>query len=193
MKRHDNPGFWSLVREDYVAHGRDWTRPGLQALWVHRFGVLRMGVKPKLLRAPLSVAYRTLFHFVRNLYGIEVPFSAKVGRRVIFEHQHGIVVHGDTVIGDDCIIRQGVTLGIRRMNELSAAPILGNGVTVGAGAKILGRVRVGDGADIGANAVVLADVPERALAVGVPAQIVHRSRRKNEGATVTPISKRPRG
>jgi serine O-acetyltransferase len=160
---------------------------------VYRFGVWRMGVRPKLLRAPLSMVYRALFRVVRNVYGIEVPYSAKVGRRVVLEHQHGIVVHGETVIGDDCVIRQGVTLGIRRMDGLADAPVLGSGVTVGAGAKILGRVRIGNNADIGANAVVLSDVPEGSLAVGVPAQIVRRARKKDRSATVTPISKRPRG
>jgi serine O-acetyltransferase len=169
------PGFWQLVREDFVAHGRDITRPGFQAVLVHRFGVWRMSVSPKPLRAPLSVAYRALYRTVRNLYGIELPYSVKLGRRVIFEHQHGIVVHGATVIGDDCIIRQGVTLGIRSMERLTEAPVLGRGVNVGAGAKIIGPVKVGDGAAIGANAVVLKDVPAGALAIGVPAQLVPRN------------------
>lgn len=131
-----------------------------------------MKVKPMLLRAPLSVLYRTLFRGVRNFYGIELPYTAQIGRRVIFEHQHGIVVHGATVIGDDCIIRQGVTLGIRTLDKLGDAPILGKKVNVGAGAKVIGNVRVGDGANIGANAVVLEDVPARGLAVGVPARVV---------------------
>ena len=116
-------------------HERDWTRPGFQALAVHRFGNWRMGVSPKLLRAPLSVLYRMLYRGVRNGYGIEIPYSARVGRRVVIEHQSDIVVHGHTEIGDDCIIRQGVTLGIRTLNNLGAAPRLGNGVNVGAGAK----------------------------------------------------------
>lgn len=169
------PSFWELVKEDFVAHGRDITRPGFQAVVVYRFGVWRMGVEPKPLRAPLSVAYRALYRTVRNLYGIELPYSAKIGRRVIFEHQHGIVVHGQTVIGDDCIIRQGVTLGIRSMERLTEAPVLGRGVNVGAGAKIIGPVHVGDGAAVGANAVVLKDVPAGALAIGVPAHLVPRS------------------
>jgi serine O-acetyltransferase len=168
----NKPSLWTLLREDFEAHGRDWTRPGFQAVAVYRFGVWRMGVGPKPLRAPLSVAYRTLFRAVRNFYGIELPFTASVGRRVIFEHQHGIVVHGSSVIGDDCILRQGVTLGIRRMDGLDQAPVLGRGVNVGAGAKLLGHVQVGDGAEIGANAVVLIDVPANALAVGVPAKVV---------------------
>lgn len=170
-RRRRQPSLWQLVREDYVAHDRDWTRPGFRALAVHRFGVARMTVEPKLLRAPLSVAYRVLFRAVRNLYGIELPHTARVGRRVVFEHQHGIVVHGSAIIGDDCILRQGVTLGLRSMDRRDEAPVLGRRVNVGAGAKILGRVVIGDGAAIGANAVVLEDVPSGAVVVGVPATV----------------------
>lgn len=166
--------FIRLVREDLAAHDGDWTRPGFQALLVYRFGVWRMSIRSRLWRAPFSLSSRALFAVVRNLYGIELPFSASIGRRVVFEHQHGIVVHGNTVIGDECIIRQGVTLGIRRLDRLTEAPVLGRAVNVGAGAKILGRVIVGDHAEIGANAVVLDDVPPYALAVGVPAHNVAR-------------------
>lgn len=168
----DAPDFWELVREDLETYGGDWTRPGFQALLVYRLGVWRMRVQPKMLRGPLSALYNTLFATVRNFYGIELPFSARVGRRVVFEHQHGIVVHGAAEIGDDCIIRQGVTLGIRRLTHLADAPKLGRGVSVGAGAKILGKVEIGDHAEIGANAVVLDNVPARAIAVGIPARTV---------------------
>ncbi len=164
----------SQIGEDYRAHGRDWTKPGFRALAVHRFGVWRMSIRSKLLRAPLSVLYRIGFRFCRNIYGIELPYSASIGRNVIFEHQSGIVVHGCTVIGDDCIIRQNCTFGIRGIDDLDAAPTLGRRVDVGAGATILGRVRIGDGAVIGANAVVLIDVPAGSLAVGVPARIINR-------------------
>jgi serine acetyltransferase len=170
-------GSLSLVRqiiEDWEAHGRDLTRPGFQALAVHRFGTWRMGISPKVLRAPFSVLYRALYRSVRNVYGIELPYSARVGRRVVFEHQSGIVVHGNAEIGDDCVIRQGVTIGNRRLDRPFDAPRLGNGVSVGAGAKVLGAVRIGDGAKIGANAVVCDDVPEGAVAVGVPARVVRR-------------------
>jgi serine O-acetyltransferase len=169
--RCGKPGFWTLVREDLKAHKGEWSRPGFQALVVYRFGVWRMEVRARPLRIPLSALYKALFVSVRNVYGIELPFTARIGRRVIFEHQHGIVVHGGTVIGDDCIIRQGVTFGIRRLDRLEDAPILGRAVNVGAGAKILGHVHVGDGAAIGANSVVLEDVPAGALAVGVPAKV----------------------
>lgn len=164
--------FLALVKEDYVAHRKDWTLPGFRAVAVYRFGVWRMGIKPKLLRAPFSVLYRCLHQYVRNIYGIEMLYSMKLGRRVIIEHQGDISVHGESEIGDDCILRQGVTLGNRYMDRLLEAPILGARVNVGAGARILGAVRIGDDAQIGANAVVLSDVPAKALAVGVPARII---------------------
>jgi serine O-acetyltransferase len=181
LSRAEVGRFLRLVREDLEAHDGDWTRAGFQALLVYRFGVWRMSIETRLIRAPFSVLWRALFAAVRNFYGIELPFTARVGRRVIFEHQHGIVVHGNTEIGDDCIIRQGVTLGIRRLDRLKEAPVLGKGVNVGAGAKILGHVLVGDHAEIGANSVVLENVPPYTLAVGIPAHNVPRNDKRRMG------------
>ena len=138
---------------------------------VHRFGNWRMTVRSRALRAPLSLLYRFLYRRVRNCYGIELPYSVALGRRVVFEHQSGIVIHGASVIGNDCIIRQNCTLGIRRIDDPRGAPVLGQGVDVGAGACLLGAITIGDHALIGANAVVLADVPAFAVAVGVPAVV----------------------
>ena len=163
---------WALVREDYIAHGRDWTKPGFRAVAAYRLGVWRMGIRSKLLRAPFSIFYRCLFRYCRNHYGIELPYSATIGRRVIIEHQSGIVIHGNAVIGDDSIIRQGVTLGNKSLDRPLDAPVLGKRVNVGAGAKILGALHIGDGATVGANAVVLTDVPPGGLAVGIPARIL---------------------
>jgi serine O-acetyltransferase len=160
------------IREDYAAHGRDWTLPGFRAVAVHRFGNWRMNVRLKILRAPLSILYRMMFRRCRNRYGIELPYAVRLGRRVVIEHQNGIVIHGESVIGDDCIIRQGVTLGAKSVDRPHDAPRLGRGVEVGAGAKILGAVAIGDDAIVGANAVVLCDVPPGATAVGVPAKII---------------------
>lgn len=162
---------FALIGEDLAAHGNDWTRPGFRAIAVYRFGVWRMSIASKVLRAPLSILYRMLFRRIRNRYGIELPYSASVGRRVVIEHQSGIVIHGATVIGDDCIIRQNCTFGVKSVSDPTAAPVLGRRVDVGAGAVVLGRVHIGDGAVIGANAVVLCDVPPGALAVGVPAKV----------------------
>jgi serine O-acetyltransferase len=167
-------GLWQQIQEDWIAHGRDWTKPGFRAVAIHRFGVWRMQVQPKLLRAPLSVLYRMLYRKVRNTYGIELPYTVELGRRVIIEHQGAIVIHGYCRIGNDCILRQGVTLGNRYLERPLEAPQLGERVNVGAGAKIFGNVQIGDDANIGANAVVLSDVPNMATAVGIPANILDK-------------------
>jgi serine O-acetyltransferase len=161
----------ALIAEDYRSHGSDWTRPGFRTLFWHRFGNWRMGVRPKLLRAPLSLLYRWGFRHCRNVYGIEIPYAATIGRGVIVEHQGGIVVHGASVIGDGSIIRQNCTLGLRSLDRLDEAPIIGKRVNIGAGSVIMGRVTIGDDAAIGANAVVMQDVPAGGLAVGVPAVV----------------------
>lgn len=163
---------WQQIREDWVAHGCDWTKPGFRAVAVHRFGVWRMGVQPKPLRAPFSLLYRMLYRKIRNVYGIELPYTVKLGRRVIIEHQGCIVIHGCCVIGDDSIIRQGVTLGLRYLDRLAEAPVLGKRVNVGAGAKLFGNIIVGDDVNVGANAVVLSNVPDGATVVGIPAKVV---------------------
>ena len=163
---------WQQIKEDWIAHERDWTKPGFRAVAVQRFGVWRMTIKPLLLRAPLSILYRALFRKIRNSYGIELPFTVQLGRRVIIEHQSGIVIHGYCSIGDDCIIRQGVTMGNRYLDRPLDAPKLGKRVNVGAGAKIFGNVSIGDDVNIGANAVVLSDIPPGKTAVGIPAKII---------------------
>jgi serine O-acetyltransferase len=171
-------GLWQQLKEDWIAHERDWTRPGFRAVAVQRFGVWRMKIEPLILRAPLSILYRALFRKVRNTYGIELPYTVKLGRRVVIEHQSAIVIHGYCSIGDDCIIRQGVTMGNRYLERPLDAPKLGNRVNVGAGAKIFGNVTIGDDANIGANAVVLCDVPPGKTAVGIPAKVLSS---KNSG------------
>lgn len=133
-----------------------------------------MKIQTKLLRAPFSVLYKSMFRKIRNTYGIELPYTVQLGRRVIIEHQGAIVIHGYSAIGDDSIIRQGVTLGNRYLERPSEAPILGKRVNVGAGAKIFGNINIGDRVNIGANAVVLHDVPSGETVVGIPAKILKK-------------------
>lgn len=167
-----------IIEEDYHSHGRDWTKPGFRAVAVHRFGVWRMSIRSKALRAPFSLLYRHAFRRCRNIYGIELPYSVELGRRVVIEHQGGIVIHGNCSIGDDTIIRQNCTLGIRRLDDPQGAPSIGQNVSIGAGAAILGPVTIGNGSSIGANAVVLDDVPAGSVALGVPARIAKSASRK---------------
>ena len=163
-------GLMTLIREDFAAHRRDWTRPGFRAIAVYRFGVWCMRIRSKPLRGIMKFLHRRLFIRVRNRYGIEIPFGARIGRRVVIEHQNGIVIHGHCEIGNDCRIRQGCTIGNKAADRPHDAPTLGDRVSVGAGAMILGKLTVGDDALIGANAVVVKDVPAAATAVGIPAK-----------------------
>jgi serine O-acetyltransferase len=125
------------------------------------------------LRAPFSFVYRILKVLSQILTGIDLPCEVVVGRRFTIEHFGGIIISGDAVFGDDCVVRNGVTVGLRHTGQ-RGSPVFGNRVDVGAGAKILGPIRIGDDVAIGANAVVIADVPANSLAVGVPARILPR-------------------
>lgn len=158
------------IKRDWIAHGRHWTKPGFLAVACLRFGQWRMTIKPKLIRIPFSMIYKLWFIRCRNVYGIELPYSVKLGQDVVFEHQGNIVIHGDVEIGDGCIIRQGCTLGNKNMNKPYDAPKLGNRVNVGAGAVILGAVVIGDNAQIGANSVVTKNIPDNTTVIGVPAR-----------------------
>lgn len=149
---------------------------GFWALQVYRLGHLRYRFQTKLIRYPLGVLHIVLAKWAEMLCGVTIGVSAKIGRRLVIEHSGAIVVHGNAVLGDDCIIRQGVTIGNRRMDRPFEAPHIGHRVNIGAGAKILGAVHIGDDVEIGANAVVITDVPAGAIAVGVPARIILRTK-----------------
>ncbi|MEO8128594.1 MAG: serine acetyltransferase [Bryobacteraceae bacterium] len=161
------------LREDWRTHGRDITRQGIWALAVYRFGRWRYGVRPAFLRVILSFFYKVLKVWSQILSGIDLPCEADIGHRLTIEHFGGIIISGDTVLGDDVTIRNGVTIGLRRKG-VRGAPVIGNRVDIGAGAKILGAIRIGDDVAIGANSVVLTDVPPNSIAVGAPARILPR-------------------
>jgi serine O-acetyltransferase len=112
-------------------------------------------------------------------YGISISAKSKVGAGLYIGHFGGIVVNHGAVIGDNCNIQQGVTLGKANRGARAGVPVIGNNVFIGAGAKIIGRIHVGDGAAIGANAVVTRDVPAGAAVAGVPARVV--SEKGSEG------------
>lgn len=167
------PGLIALIREDLANHGGRWGAQGFWALAVHRFGTWRYGITSPLLRKPMSALYKFAFKLVQIAAGIELPCEAKVGRGVVIDHFGGIIVSGYAVIGDGCRLRQGVSIGLARPEE-PCAPTIGSHVDIGAGAKLLGDIRIGDHAQIGANAVVTRHVPASHIAVGVPARIRSR-------------------
>jgi serine O-acetyltransferase len=175
LRENNTLSLWQQVQEDWIAHGRDWTKPGFRAVAVQRFGVWRMTLQPKLLRMPFSLIYKSLYRKIRNAYGIDLPYTVQLGRRVIIEHQSCIVIHGYSTIGDDCVIRQGVTIGNRYLNQPLDTPQLGARVNVGAGAKILGKITIHNDVNIGANAVVLTSIPAGKTAVGIPAKVINFS------------------
>jgi serine O-acetyltransferase len=161
------------LREDWVTYDRDIWQQGFWVMSVYRFGRWRYGVRIRIFRAPLSLIYKLLKILSQILTGIDLPCEVTIGRRFKIEHFGGIIVSGDAVFGDDVVIRNGVTVGLRRTG-VSGAPIIGNRVDIGAGAKILGAITIGDDVAIGANAVVLENVPSNFIAVGVPARILKR-------------------
>lgn len=168
------------LREDWDTYERDWARQGLWVMLVYRFGRWRYGIRSRWLRWPFSLLYRLLKVASQILTGIDLPCEVTLGRRFLIEHFGGIIISGDTVIGDDVIVRNGVTIGLRRTGE-RGAPVIGNRVDIGAGAKVLGPITIGDDVAIGANAVVITDVPANALAVGVPARIIPRRPTRQDG------------
>ncbi|MCX7153599.1 MAG: serine O-acetyltransferase [Proteobacteria bacterium] len=139
--------------------------PGFHALQLHRFSHCLWG-------AGLRLPARFCSHMGRWLTGIEIHPGATIGRRVFIDHGMGVVIGETAVIGEDCTLYHGVTLGGTSWNKGKRHPTLGKGVVIGAGAKVLGPILVGDGAKIGSNAVVVRDVPAAATAVGIPARII---------------------
>ncbi len=139
--------------------------PGFHALTLHRFSHW-------LWRYRLRWLARLFSHFTRFLTGIEIHPGATIGRRVFIDHGMGVVIGETAVIKEGCTLYHGVTLGGTSWNKGKRHPTLERGVVIGAGAKVLGPITVGEGAKIGSNAVVVREVPPGATAVGIPARIV---------------------
>lgn len=155
--------------------------PGLHALFWHRAAV------HPLWRIGLKWLARWLAHWGRWLTGIEIHPGATIGRRVFIDHGMGIVIGETAEIGDDCTLYHGVTLGGTSWKAGKRHPTLKSGVVIGAGAKLLGPIVVGEGAKVGSNAVVVRDVPPQATAVGIPARIVtaeESCRRERQAAKI---------
>ena len=138
--------------------------PGLHAIWIHK-------IARWFWLNNLRLLGRFTSHVGRFLTGIEIHPGARLGRRLFIDHGMGVVIGETAEVGDDVLLFHGVTLGGRSMRKGKRHPTLGDHVTVGAGAKILGPVSIGSHAQIGANAVVITDVPADHLAVGIPVRI----------------------
>lgn len=161
-----------LIREDGAANLGSAFRPGFQAMLSYRLG--RWAKEGTFLRRPVLWLATVLQVMVRNLYGIEIYFDATIGRRLTIGHQGAITIHKYCRIGDDCMIRQGVTIGGEVEFIPDNAPTLGDNVEVGSGAVIMSGIRIGAGVKIGPNAVVAEDVPNNSIVVSPPSRVLRR-------------------
>lgn len=168
--------FWSTIRADFrFARQRDpaavsrievlLAYPGLHSLILHR-------VAHRLLNARIPIIPRLISHFNRLITGIEVHPGAKIGVPCFIDHGMGVVIGETSIIGKRCHLHQNVTLGGTSTRREQRHPILGDDITIGAGAQVIGAVTIGTGVRIGAGSVVIADVPDHATVVGVPGHVV---------------------
>ncbi|MGB3509703.1 MAG: serine O-acetyltransferase [Microcoleaceae cyanobacterium] len=170
--------FWIIFERDPAA--RNWLEvlicyPGLQALMFHRLahGLYCLGV---------PFLPRLISHIGRFLTGIEIHPGAVIGQGVFIDHGMGVVIGETAIVGNYCLIYQGVTLGGTGKETGKRHPTLGENVVIGGGAKVLGNLNIGDNVRIGAGSVVLRDVPSDCTVVGVPGRVVYRS-----GVRVNPL------
>lgn len=145
--------------------------PGVHALWAHRIAHRLWH------QLPTKLLARTISQFTRFFTGIEIHPGAQLGHRFFIDHGMGVVIGETAIVGDDVLMFHTSTLGGTSMTRGQRHPIVGNRVVIGAGAKILGPITIGDGALIGANAVVVKDVPEDSTVVGIPGKV----RKRNQG------------
>ncbi|MDX9992927.1 MAG: serine O-acetyltransferase EpsC [Anaerolineales bacterium] len=148
--------------------------PGLHAIWIHR-------VSHWLWQRGAKLPARWLSQMARGLTGVEIHPGATIGERVFIDHGMGMVIGETAEVGDDVTLYHGVTLGGTSLEKGKRHPTLGCRVTVGAGAKVLGNITIGADSRIGANAVVVKSVPENSVVVGVPGQIVRRTKLHHAG------------
>ncbi|WP_432557706.1 serine O-acetyltransferase [Granulicoccus sp. GXG6511] len=177
-----------IIREDRQTNG-GFSQPGCQAVLFHRLANwAESGNAPWALRGPVRTLAKWGGRVSRMVYGIELPAEVTLGRRVRIAHQSGIVIHPDAVIDDDVLIRQNVTIGLRGDNdegEPHAVPHIHRGVSLGAGAVVVGPIDIGPAATVGANAVVTADVPAGGKAVAPRSRIHAPARRGPEFRVVS--------
>jgi len=161
------------IRDDLATYEGKWSSQGFWVMIVYRFGRWRYTIRNTMVRKPFSMLYKLLYKIVQILTGIELPCEVPVGKNFRIDHFGDIIISGYASFGDNCIIRNGVTVGLKNITE-KAAPCFGSDISIGAGAKILGNITIGNNVDIGANAVVLKPVPDNSIAVGIPAKIMRK-------------------
>jgi serine O-acetyltransferase len=141
------------------------TSPGLHAIWIYR-------VAHRLWKLKRRILARMLSNLAKFISGIEIHPGAKIGKRLVIDHGLGVVIGETAIVGDDCLIYHGVTLGGKENTPAARHPVIGNRVVLGAGAKLIGRITIGDDVVVGANTVVTKDVPAGSTVVGVSGKIL---------------------
>lgn len=177
---------WQMIKEDFcIVRQKDpainssielfFNYPGLIALVHYR-------IAHRLHRAGFKVVARIIMGLTGFITNVDIHPAAKIGRRVFIDHAIGVVIGETAEVGNDVMIYQGVTLGGTSLDKVKRHPTIEDGVVIGAGAKILGNIRVGENAKIGANSVVIKDVPKDCTAVGIPARVIVKGRAKEASA-----------
>lgn len=165
---------WRDICRDYRAYKKPLLAQGFWAVAIHRYGMAVHRIPSRILRLPFAIVHRILIKLSEVFLGIYIGPHVQMGARCVIEHFGAIIIHSDVRIGDDVRIRQCVTIGNKSIDAPNEVPTIGNNVDIGAGAKILGKIAIGDRSVIGANAVVISDVPPDSVAVGIPARILPR-------------------
>ncbi|STP11783.1 serine acetyltransferase [Helicobacter cinaedi] len=177
---------WRVIKEDFcIVRQKDpainsgielfFNYPGLIALVHYR-------IAHRLHRAGFKVVARIIMGLTGFITNVDIHPAAQIGRRVFIDHAIGVVIGETAEVGNDVMIYQGVTLGGTSLDKVKRHPTIEDGVVIGAGAKILGNIRVGENAKIGANSVVIKDVPKDCTAVGIPARVIVKGRAKEASA-----------
>lgn len=179
-------GLWQMIKEDFcIIKQKDpainksielfFNYPGLIALVHYR-------IAHRIHKAGFKVIARILMGLTGFITNVDIHPAAHIGRRVFIDHATGVVIGETAEVGNDVMIYQGVTLGGTSLNKVKRHPTIEDGVVIGAGAKILGNIRVGANAKIGANSVVIKDVPPECTAVGIPARVIVKGRAQGANA-----------
>ena len=165
---------FELIRQDLKAYRNargmiQWNEPSIFCVLFYRIGHAIRQIRFKPLRLFLTLIHYPFYFLCNVIVGIYIPWQTTIGGGLRIYHYGCICINSEVIIGSNCVMRHGVTIGVKKIGEKS--PVIGNNVEFGAGAKVLGALKIGDNVTVGANAVVVCDVPTDSIAVGVPAKI----------------------
>lgn len=178
--------FWEIIKEDFsVVIKND---PALKSKWELIFNypgliaIVHYRIAHKLHNKNWKLLARILMGWTQFITNIDIHPACVIGRRIFIDHGFGVVIGETAILGDDITIYQGVTLGGVSLERIKRHPTIESGVVIGAGAKILGNIIIGENAKIGANSVVISDVPKNTTAVGIPARVIQKGRIQESSA-----------